>query len=114
MENVRTNPVQDRVSAAVRLSPLTGREWADLLECSPQGVSDRLRGRTAWTLADTMTIAATLRVSVDALVGTDDLPIGFVLDRGTVDALATGGRAGLLERLARERHPAGKALEGER
>jgi len=102
MDTLTPDPLQARVSAAVRLSHRTGRQWADLLEVSPQALSDRLRHRTAWTLADAAAIAGALEVSLDALIGPDDLPIGYVVVRD--DAAA----------LERERHPGADVLEGER
>lgn len=87
-----TNTAHARITTAVRSDARTGVEWAALLGIGPQSLSDRLRTRTAWTLADAVTIAATLCVSVDALVGNDDLPLGYTLPAlphaGERDALA--------------------------
>ena len=70
---------QERISTAVRLDDRNGTEWAITLGMSRQSLSDRLRGRTPWTLADAVTIASTLAISLDRLVGDEDLPTGYAL-----------------------------------
>lgn len=81
--NMQTNPAtaQDRIRAALihhaRSCTLTGTDWGALLGLGRVAWSDRLRGRTPFTLSDAIVIAHHLEESLDALVGDDDMPLGF-------------------------------------
>jgi hypothetical protein len=76
---MRTSPsnVHQRIAALVREDARTGTEWAGLLGYSRQNLQHRLNGRTPWTLCDAMAVAPVLGMSLDALVGDDDLDIGY-------------------------------------
>lgn len=69
---------QTRITALVRLDRRNGSQWATLLGCSRTALSDRLRGRTLWSLRDAQIVALILDLSLDDLVGQDDLPTDLV------------------------------------
>lgn len=76
--------MHQRIAAAIRRSPLTQTEIGHRLGLSKQAMSDRMVGRTRWSLADVVEIAAILEVSVDDLISLDDdLPLGFTLAEAT-------------------------------
>lgn len=77
--------VHGRISALIRADARTGSEWALLLGLGRQALHDRLKGRTRWTLCDAVTIAAELGTTLDALVGDEDLPLGYTLDTTASD-----------------------------
>lgn len=76
---MRTPPanVHQRITTLIRSDDRNGTEWADLLGMSRQNLHHRLTLRTPWTLCDAMVIAPALGMSLDALVGEDDLELGF-------------------------------------
>ncbi|MBD3784045.1 MAG: helix-turn-helix transcriptional regulator [Micrococcales bacterium] len=69
----------DKIAQAINA---TGRKHiylATRLGLTQPAFSDRMRGRTPWTLRDAIGVARELGVSLDDLVGMqDDLPLGFV------------------------------------
>lgn len=69
----------DHIAAVVRASGRKHIYVATALGMTQPAFSDRMRGRTPWTLADAMTLAELLHVSLDQLVGNQDLPVGFTL-----------------------------------
>lgn len=79
---------QARLRQALIAHGRPGTEWSRILGMSRPAFSDRLRGRTPFTLADAVTIADSLGLSLDALVGDDDMPTGLTL--------TTHGRARLI------------------
>ena len=68
----------NRIAQAVRASGRSGVYLATKLGMTQPAFSDRMRGRTPWTLADAIAIADDLGVSLDGLVGREDLPIGYI------------------------------------
>ena len=107
--------VHTRLSALVRSDKRTGPEWALLLGLGIQSFHDRLKGRTRWTLCDAVTIAATLGTTVDALVGDEDLELGYDLepDAAGIEKAANGPAAkAALDSAAGKAASAMKSLAG--
>lgn len=61
----------NHVAKAVRASRYTDREVARRLGLSQTAMSDRMRGRTRWTLSEAVEIARVLQIPVDDLVTWD-------------------------------------------
>lgn len=69
----------DKIAQAVNESGRKHVYLAAKLGHGQAAFSDRMRGRTPWTLRDAIGIAKDLGISLDDLVGMDDdLPLGFV------------------------------------
>ncbi len=68
----------DRIAKAIRRSGLRDAHFARSLGLSTPAMSDRMRGRTRWTLTEAALIARMLGVSLDDLVGDDDLDLGYL------------------------------------
>jgi hypothetical protein len=62
--------------------------WALALGLSRQSFNDRMRFRTAWTLADAIALAEGMGIELDQLVGSDDMPIGFVTADAPAEVMA--------------------------
>lgn len=89
-----TLTAHDRITALIREHGETQAAWAARLDMSREAVADRMRGRTPWTLADAITVADVLEVSLDTLVGlSEDLPLGYRVT-------GLGAAQGNLDRLA--------------
>lgn len=71
--------MEERIREAVRRSPFTQTEVGHRLGLSQPAVSARLTGRTRWTLAEIVELARLLGMTVDELIGDDELPIGYAL-----------------------------------
>lgn len=67
-----------RIMAALAAERITQLELAALLGISRPAVSDRMRGRSRWSLAEVVALADRLGVSVDYLVGRANPPIGYM------------------------------------
>lgn len=75
------------IARAVRASGRKDIYVATHLGLAQTPFSDRMRGRTPFTLAEAIKIARLLDISLDELVGDDDLPCGFVpIDEAEVPA----------------------------
>lgn len=70
----------DPIASAVKASDYTQILLAHLLGLTPQAMSDRMRGRTRWTLSDAQQLAPLLGVTLDELVGQgDDVEVDYEL-----------------------------------
>lgn len=78
---------QDRLSEAVRLSGRRHRDLAEHLGLSPVAFSDRMRGRTRWTLTEAHALSLLLGFSLDELLAGD---AGMITAGLCLIALAAG------------------------
>lgn len=69
----------DQIAQAVRASGRTHRSLAAALGLTPPSFSDRMSGRIRWSLVDAVALAKELDVSLDELVGAQDLELGYAL-----------------------------------
>lgn len=74
--------VHARIATLIREdSEANGRKlrwWSSRLGMRPYTLTNRLNGRTPFTLHEARTVAATLEMSLDDLVGNEDMPTGYV------------------------------------
>lgn len=63
----------DHIADVLRRSGQTQAMLARLLGLSQSSFSDRMSGRSRWSVREVLTLAHHLGMSVDDLVGTDDL-----------------------------------------
>ena len=59
----------ENIAHAVRTSGRRHRDLARLLGLTPQQFSDRMHGRTRWTLTEAADLALALGISLDELYG---------------------------------------------
>lgn len=69
----------DQISTRLRLSGVTHETLAQALGMSRPAISDRMRGRTRWTLLEAIEIARLMGITLDALAGDNDLDVDYTL-----------------------------------
>lgn len=75
---------QERISNALTLTGRTHLDIAEHLGLQRVAVTQRMNGRTLWSLADAIQVAHLLDVPLDALVKEgEDLPAGYTLAEAT-------------------------------
>jgi transcriptional regulator with XRE-family HTH domain len=64
-------PLVDRIASAVADAGLTQYRLAEILGCNQSGVSNRIRGKTAWRVNELDILARTLDVPLNVLLGAE-------------------------------------------
>jgi transcriptional regulator with XRE-family HTH domain len=64
-------PLVDRIASAVADAGLTQYRLAEILGCNQSGVSNRIRGKTAWRVNELDILARTLDVPLSQLLGAE-------------------------------------------
>lgn len=69
----------DAITAKLRAAGITQEALSPVLGLSRPAISDRMRGRTRWALTEAREIADLLGITLDSLVGDEDLDCDYVL-----------------------------------
>jgi transcriptional regulator with XRE-family HTH domain len=65
------HPLIDRIASAVAAAGLTQHALADIVGCNQSGISNRMRGKTAWRVNELDVLARALDVSLSQLLGAE-------------------------------------------